>query len=190
MSIQNEIEFKNLLDKEEFDRLCQKFQLSEQNFHSQTNTYFDTPDNKLRVAYMGFRLRVVGDRNELTLKAPGDNVHTMIETTRHISKDERDDILQSESLKPRKYEEFVHLPEELVAFGSLRTERAEISYQNGLLVLDRSEYLGITDYEVEYEVNDVISGQQIFHELLENNQIPIRVTPKKIARFMKAASQK
>ena len=140
---------------------------------------------------MGFRLRVVGDRNELTLKAPGDNDHTMIETTRLISNDERDAILKSESLMPHKYQEFIHLPEEMIfAFGSLRTERAEVSYQNGLLVLDRSEYLGRTDYEVEYEVNEVVSGQQIFRELLENNQIPLRATPKKIARFMKAASQK
>ena len=187
MSIQKEIEFKNLLEKEEFDRLCSAFSISPQDFQAQTNTYFDTANHQLRDSLMGFRLRVVGERNELTLKAPTDNVHTMMETTHLISAIERDEILRNHSINPRIYCEFQQLPRLLLAFGSLRTERAELSFQGGLLVLDRSEYLGITDYEVEYEVSDVGSGQQSFDDLLKLHQIPKRQTLKKIARFMKAA---
>lgn len=187
MSNQKEIEFKNLLEKEEFDRLCSVFGISEKDFHVQTNTYFDTANHQLRDSLMGFRLRVVGERNELTLKAPTDNVHTMMETTHLISANERDEILHNHSINPRNYREFQLLPEQLLAFGSLRTKRAEISFQGGLLVLDCSDYLGITDYEVEYEVSDVTSGQQHFNDLLKLYQIPKRQTLKKIARFMKAA---
>ena len=190
MSVQKEIEFKNLLEKEEFDRLCIGFDLSSQDFRSQVNTYFDTIDFQLREAMMGFRLRVVGERNELTLKAPGENIHTMIETTRYISANERDQILRSGSIHASIYEEFNQLPEALHAFGSIHTQRAEVPYQEGLLVLDHSAYLGQTDFEVEFEVNDLEKGQQSFLMLLETYQIPKRVTPKKIARFMKAAMQK
>lgn len=190
MAIQKEIEFKNLLEKEEFHRLCEGFGISAVDFHSQTNTYFDTKDFKLRDAFMGFRLRVVGDRNELTLKAPGDNVHTMIETTRYIDDKERDHILELGAINTHSYEEFIQLPEVLETFGSLRTRRVEVPYQDGLLVLDCSDYLGHTDYEVEYEVPDADKGHKSFLSLLEAYQIPIRNTPKKIARFMKLAQQK
>ena len=190
MTIQKEIEFKNLLEKEEFDRLCLGFGLSTKNFHSQTNTYFDTIDFQLRNAMMGFRLRVVGDRNELTLKAPGENIHTMLETTCKISANEREQILHTGSIQVSMYEEFHQLPDELQAFGTLHTERAETPYQDGLLVLDRSHYLGHTDFEMEFEVTDLERGQQSFMDLLENYKIPKRLTAKKIARFMKAAQQK
>ena len=190
MTVQKEIEFKNLLEIAEFNHLCKDFGLSSEDFHSQTNTYFDTADFQLRDASKGFRLRVAGNRNELTLKAPGENVHTMIETTRAISADERERIISEGTIDISLYEEFHHLPKELIVFGSLRTERAEFSYQNGLLVLDRSYYLGHIDYEIEYEVKDMVSGQQSFLLLLKDFNIPTRVTPKKIARFMKAAKQK
>ncbi|WP_368895813.1 CYTH domain-containing protein, partial [Priestia megaterium] len=38
-----EIEFKNIVTKEEFDRLRSHFQLTEDQFVSQENHYFDTP---------------------------------------------------------------------------------------------------------------------------------------------------
>lgn len=190
MSIQKEIEFKNLLTQEEFDQLCRGFGISKKDFHLQTNTYFDTPDNQFRDAFIGFRLRVLEERNELTLKSPGENVHTMIETTHLISSSERNEILLSGEIKPRIYSEFQQLPELLVAFGTLRTERAEIPYQNGLLVLDRSDYLEHTDYEMEFEVTDLAKGRQSFNKLLEIYQIPKRQTLKKIARFMTKAQRK
>jgi len=191
LTIQKEIEFKNLLEKKEFERLCKGVGITSNDFHSQTNTYFDTVDFKLRDAYMGFRLRVKGEHSELTLKAPGENLHTMIETTRRISTQERNEILRADTISPSMYEEFKQIEHAtLKAFGSLRTNRAEIPCENGLLVLDQSEYLGHTDYEVEFEATDVVSGQRSFLALLEKFEIPKRNTPKKIARFMNAAKLK
>ena len=190
MSIHKEIEFKVLLTKEEFHTLCRAFNVSEKDFHTQTNTYFDTKDFQLRDAYKGFRLRVLKQRNELTLKAPGENQHTMIETTRLITDKEREEVLTNGLIQTQDYEEFLSLPKELFAFGSLQTSRVEIPYQKGLLVLDRSDYLGQTDYEVEFEVTDYISGQNSFNNMLSTFGIPSRKTLKKIARFMNATQQK
>ncbi|WP_019413397.1 CYTH domain-containing protein [Paenisporosarcina sp. TG20] len=190
MTVQKEIEFKNLLQEEEFDQLCNEFGIADQDFQLQTNTYFDTVDYQLRDAFKAFRLRVLGERNELTLKEPGENTHTMIETTQLISNIERAKILNKGEIKPGIYNEFQQLPKILIPFGTLSTKRAEIAYKDGLLVLDRSEYLDHIDFEVEYEVNDLSKGQKHFNELLNTFKIPKRPTMKKIARFMKAANYK
>lgn len=190
MTVQKEIEFKNLLTSEEFNRLCNEFGIADRDFHLQTNTYFDTVDYQLSAAFKAFRLRVIGERNELTLKEPGENIHTMIETTHLISEIERDKILNNGEIKTEIYIEFQLLPEILFPFGTLRTIRAEIAYKDGLLVLDRSEYLNRIDFEVEYEVDDLLRGQKHFDELLNTFKIPKRPTMKKIARFMKVANCK
>ncbi len=190
MSIQKEIEFKNLLEPQEFENLCKEFNLSSTDFHTQTNTYFDTKDHQLRDAGMGFRLRVVGERNELTLKSPGENSHTMIETTCYISEIDRDKILQEGLIHTNIYPDFHQLPGIVYAFGTLKTQRSELNYQDGLLVLDRSDYLGHTDYEVEFEVSDLKRGRQHFYEFLDTFKIPQRQTDKKIARFMKVVHSK
>ena len=71
----------------------------------------------------------------------------------------------------------------IVYFGSLTTDRAELSYQNGLLVLDCSSYLNTKDYEVEYEVSNREQGEPIFKSLLTELNIPNRKTNNKIQRF-------
>lgn len=187
LSSQLEIEFKNLLTHEEFLQLCHTFSIRETDFHSQTNTYFDTPDFNLRDLKMGFRLRTLPSRNELTLKSPSTNEHSMTETTEIVTNEERDVILRQGYIDTLHYKNFSHLPPRLYSFGSLRTERSEFHYKDGLLVLDHSHYMQQEDYEVEYEVEDVELGQKIFFDLLANHNIPIRQTDKKIARFMKAA---
>ena len=187
MSSQTEIEFKNLLTEEEFNSLRDAFSLSDTDFHSQTNTYFDTNDFQLKEAKKGFRLRVVGDRNELTLKSPGDNPHTMLEITELISNEKRDQILSQGYIDTHLYQAFSQLPNQVNAFGSLRTERAEVSYEGGLLVFDHSYYMQLEDFEVEYEVEDLEAGRTHFYDLLKKHNIPTRQTDKKIARFMKEA---
>ncbi|MDX1771545.1 MAG: CYTH domain-containing protein, partial [Planococcaceae bacterium] len=178
MSSQTEIEFKNLLTEEEFNSLRDAFSLSDTDFHSQTNTYFDTDDFQLKEAKKGFRLRVVGDRNELTLKSPGDNPHTMLEITELISNEKRDQILSQGYIDTHLYQAFSQLPNQVNAFGSLRTERAEIPYEGGLLVFDHSYYMQLEDFEVEYEVEDLEAGRTHFYDLLKKHNIPTRQTDK------------
>ena len=93
MHKEQEIEFKNLLTKEEFDHLLAQFHVDQSHFHSQTNYYYDTPDNYFKNNKMGFRLRVLNTHNELTLKAPVQK-HVMEETTLTVSNAERDNIIQ------------------------------------------------------------------------------------------------
>ena len=56
MQSEKEIEFKNLLTKQEFECFVSFFQIGQKDFHSQTNYYFDTQDNFFKDNRMGFSL--------------------------------------------------------------------------------------------------------------------------------------
>ncbi len=189
MTKELEIEFKNMLTKEEYSHL-----LSELNTApiSQTNHYFDTADFQLRDQKSALRLRSIGNRFECTLKTPAASGN--YETTDVLSEDQAAAILDHQQFEaPEVSAELERLGvsvSDLSLIGSLTTHRAETEYKGGLLVLDHSEYLGIEDYELEYEVADEAAGKQFFLSLLEEKQIPLRPSDKKIARFMTAASQR
>ena len=64
-------------------------------------------------------------------------------------------------------QDFNILENELKVLGNLTTYRLETEYQNELLVLDKSEYLGKTDYELEFEVHSYDEGYSKFKTKLE-----------------------
>ena len=74
-------------------------------------------------------------------------------------------------------------PQSIRYFGTLTTQRVEVPYKNGLLVLDHSTYFQIEDFEVEFEVHDYEQGKREFDELLVEAGIPVRPTDNKVQRF-------
>lgn len=184
MQTEKEIEFKNLLTKQEFELLISFFQVGQKDFHSQTNYYFDTQDNFFKNNRMGFRLRVLETHNELTLKQPLEE-HVMEENTIQVSDQERDAIIKQASFPYIPFLELFNLTSPFISIGSLQTNRVQIPFENGSLFLDHSIYSQTEDFEVEYESSDVKYGKKVFLELLESHNIPIRHTDKKIARLVK-----
>ncbi|MGM0897732.1 MAG: CYTH domain-containing protein [Bacillota bacterium] len=184
-----EIEFKNMLTKEEYERL-----LTETNATpiSQTNHYYDTEDFQLRDKKAALRIRQIAEHFECTLKTPA--AEGNFETTDVLTRDQAEAILEQRKFDtPEVEEELGRLGVSLFhlkRIGSLTTHRVEVGYEGGLLVLDHSEYCGTEDYEMEYEVTDEAEGKRKFLSLLEEKAIPIRPADKKIARFMKAAANK
>ncbi|MEK5146341.1 CYTH domain-containing protein [Psychrobacillus sp. FSL K6-4615] len=184
MQSEKEIEFKNLLTKQEFECFVSFFQIGQKDFHTQTNYYFDTQNNFFKDNRMGFRLRVLKNKNELTLKRPIEE-HVMEENTVEVSDFERDAIINQSTFPSIPFLQQFNLATPLLCIGSLQTNRVEMSYKNGNLFLDHSIYSQTEDYEVEYESSDVKYGKKVFLELLEAHSIPIRPTDKKIARLVK-----
>ncbi|MBT2581741.1 CYTH domain-containing protein [Planococcus sp. ISL-109] len=188
MSKELEIEFKNMLTKEEYTKLLAE---TKKTPISQTNHYFDSADFQLRSQKAALRIRQTGGRFECTLKTPAPAGN--YETTDNLTSGQAEDILKGNRFDaPEVRTELERMnvsPAELKLIGSLTTHRAEIDYAGGLLVLDHSEYCGIEDYEMEYEVTDETSGKSIFLNFLEEKSIPVRPADKKIARFMQAAQQ-
>ena len=192
MSQQMEIEFKNLLTKEEYTRLLTFFNIVPEQIIKQENHYFDTPHYDLKNASSGLRIRVLPHRIECTLKErSSENAH--LETTDPLTADVAAQMIrgltfEAPSVEQRLLEMNIN-KEELQLFGSLTTKRVELAYEGGLLVLDHSFYLQCEDYEVEYETNDEHTGFSIFEQFLTQHNIEKRYAKKKIARFAEALAQ-
>ncbi|WP_225986177.1 CYTH domain-containing protein [Psychrobacillus glaciei] len=183
MHTEKEIEFKNLLTKDEFQQLVTYFEIKPSDFQTQTNYYFDTPGHYFKEKNMGFRLRVLPSRNELTLKVP-EQEHIMIETTQLLSNVEKDAILTNLQFPTVPFLEQIKKEEPLECFGSIQTHRAQLNYENGILFFDHSIYSQTEDFELEYESKDVENGQKVFIHLLKTLHIPVRHANKKIARLV------
>ncbi|WLR51599.1 CYTH domain-containing protein [Bacillus tianshenii] len=185
MSQEVEIEFKNLLTKEEFNLLYDRFQLTEEMFWEQANIYFDTPDFTLRDARCALRIRYKNNQYTLTLKEPhGDD---LLETHQSLSEAEAAHMLEQGGCIPGDVSSRIeHLglnPSAISNLGELRTKRTEIKQDDATIVFDHSFYLDTEDYELEMEVTNRKKGEKQFEELLMQYKIPKRDTPNKIRRF-------
>ncbi len=185
MSQNLEIEFKNMLTKEEYQRLIQYFHIPETQFFTQENYYFDTPDFQLKEHSAALRIRQKGSEYEMTLKQPAKD--GLLETNQLISLQEAADAIETSQFPngiiQSKIDEMGSIFSKIVYFGSLTTKRAEIHFKDGLLVFDHSYYLNQEDFELEYEVDNYQKGQQIFLQFLQEHHIPERETVNKIRRF-------
>lgn len=185
MSQNIEIEFKNMLSKEEFLKLINHFTIDPSMFKTQVNHYFDTPAFSLKACGSALRIREKGEYFEMTLKQPARQ--GLLETNQQLTAQEAERTLTSGNILEGEVKdavsELIKDADLLQYFGSLTTDRAEFTYKGGLLVLDHSYYLNTEDYELEYEVNDETEGFRIFTELLAELNIPARQTDNKIKRF-------
>lgn len=183
MSQEIEIEFKNILTKDEFDALRSGLGLS--HFVTQHNDYFDTADYKLKKNKTALRVREKSEEWVLTMKEP----HEVgkLETHQALTKKSRQAFFETRSLEPGDVTERLKAhaisPETLLHLGRLTTHRAELPHNGGLLVLDHSEYLDQEDFELEWEFSDYEFGKKQFHAFLDLYQIPKRPTQNKIMRF-------
>lgn len=189
MAQQLEIEFKNVLTKQQYEQLLEDFQIKENAIHRQTNHYFDTPSNAIRKLQSGLRIRIIDTYYECTLKEKSSK-HAHLETTDVLTATHAEKMLAGQGFYAPEVAKRLALHniqlEQLAVFGSLTTDRVEIPYKDGLLVFDHSFYLQCDDYEVEYESKDEIKGNAIFDEFLQQYGIEKQIAEKKIARFMKA----
>ncbi|MCS0542528.1 CYTH domain-containing protein [Aeromonas veronii] len=191
MSQELEIEFKNNLEEDEYRQLLSAFTISEDKKVIQENFYFDTPDFSLKGVGAALRIREKNGIYTLTLKQPVER--GLLETHQVLSKEEAEQMLNGGNIIEGEVVSILKglsiKTSDVRFFGSLKTKRAEVEYKNGLLVLDKSYYLNQTDFEVEYEVTDEVSGKVIFSELLQQYNIPIRKTDNKILRFYNRKKQ-
>jgi len=152
-----EIEYKILISQDKFMQLSSKYTGGKV---LQTNFYYDTYDLSLRKQHISCRIRTIDEQSELTIKTPGP-VGKNEFTFEHIDPQTvftRPDVLAFLS------ELKVQSP--LIHQGTLQTLRTTVPLKHGLLCLDKSTYNGITDYELEYEVDgDAKKGFDEFNTL-------------------------
>ncbi|EAE5920900.1 Adenylate cyclase [Listeria monocytogenes FSL J1-208] len=180
-----EIEFRNLLTKEEYDTLIESFHVKEDDFFEQTNYYLDTTNFDLKKRHSALRIRQLETQYQLTLKTP--EARGLMETTQILSKDQASAIIAGANIPVGPVRDTLKElginHENLQVFGSLKTIRAEKDYKKGLLVFDKNFYGSISDFDLEYEVADYDKGKEIFDKLLKEYQITNQPAENKVARF-------
>ncbi|TCP22321.1 adenylate cyclase [Scopulibacillus darangshiensis] len=185
MNQEIEIEFKNILKKGEFEKLRTALNMTANHFKRQINYYFDTEDFSIKGNHSALRIRFKNGQYQLTLKQP--HPEGLLETHQHLSESEASLMIKTAKLPAGDVQTLLRradIPyEDLVFLGQLTTDRAEIPFMSGELVLDHSFYLDHEDYELEFEASDRTDGQEAFDQLLTAHNIPARKTQNKIIRF-------
>ncbi len=191
MSTNLEIEFKNMLDESEYHELLNYFSIHEEQIWTQKNVYFDTSSHDLKRQQAALRVRVKNNTYELTLKTKAEV--GLLETNQLITKADYKTLKHDHQLvKGPVYDTLVNLGvnvEALRVITDLTTKRAEVPYEDGLLVLDKSFYGEVIDFELEYEVKDYNEGLKIFNHLLNKHNIPTRPAENKIKRATAVAAK-
>ncbi|ANU10355.1 cytoplasmic protein [Planococcus antarcticus DSM 14505] len=190
MTKELEIEFKNMLTKEEYRRLLKDFAVFHNGPVTQHNHYFDTSDFQLKKQRSALRIRNKNDHFECTLKTPA--AIGYYEITDQLTKEQAGRMLELKTFEAAEVSDAMQKLDvsvaDLKAIGTLTTHRVEFDHLEGLLVIDHSEYNGQEDFEVEFEVTDATAGHERFLAFLQQREIPERPANKKIARFMDSAS--
>lgn len=184
MQRSTEIEFKSLLSKEEYDRLYEKFKSGRLDI--QTNHYFDTQRFSLKALDTSLRVR---ERNNLELTLKRKKGYAINEYSVPLTREDFEQLKKTGVVTfPEICDELTPLinNQRLYNFLSLKTKRIFLPYGNGVLFLDRCEYLGLVDYELEYEAKSYHQGKQEFINLITSLNIQYKKSDKKIKRAFNA----
>ncbi len=162
----------------------------------QVNHYFDTDDYQLRKNNMMVRIRQKEDQYECTLKIAIKEEKELSQSTRlpvntpsvtqeyTVSMDQAEAIdyltgkttLQFSHPIVKVASDYLQRKElTLHLLGSLTTERTAITINQEIepLLLDRSEYLGVIDYEFEWETTDIEKAKSYLDELIETLKLEV-----------------
>lgn len=183
-----EIERKNLLTKDEYNRLITGLSLTDVTPENQRNHYFETADFQLKQTGSALRIREKNGAYVLTLKEPqGDG---LLETHEPLTKEEAHQLIANNGTMKPAIEmriKALGVPVEALFFGgTLETNRIEVNQDDVLVVLDESHYLGHVDYELEVEGPSLKVTEARLAALLARFSITKKETPNKIARFYSA----
>lgn len=191
MTQEIEIEFKNLLSKDEYYSLLEKYSIRLEQRVLQQNHYFDTENFDLKTNQSALRIRKKKQSYVLTLKQP--MIEGILETHQTVTEEEALHMLNGGTLiKGDVYtiiENLNILPSDIRFLGTLETYRVEIPYKKGILVFDHSLYLNVEDFELEYEATEYNEGKSLFDEFLFQHSIEARHTENKIKRFFARKEQ-
>lgn len=188
MSQNIEKEFKNLLNKEEYEALLAAFNLDETEAIKQTNIYFDTPDFKLKGMNSGLRIRMYEDKGEITLKTPIQE-NEKLETNDDLTLEEAKALVEAQRMKATgnaadKLKELGIATDDLVIIGQLSTIRYDFPGDEGTYFLDKSFYQDQMDYELEFESESLEEGALAFQAFLKLHDIKVRKAKQKIERML------
>lgn len=183
MNKEIEIEFKNLLTEEEYNKIYKFYNLDNvaeiQNF----NYYYETKNEDFRKNNCALRVRHTNNKKEMTLKIQGakQNIEINVPLEAEVICNEMSFENLPEEIKKALVE--LNICTHMSLTQKIETSRREFKVGDNLLVLDKTYFLdGTTDYELEFEVTDYKLGLAEFNTILEKLEIKKREALPKIAR--------
>lgn len=177
---QIERELKILISEDQYNTILHSYEFSEK--FIQTNTFYDTPDRKVRAANGAMRIRKKDGKHIFTLKIRTDPI-THIEYEKEIDVDRIQDIRDPEILGwLNKY----GIPQDVEKILSFTTERSVLILENAEFCVDKTIFENYVDYELEYEYTKEHDGITAFNAILAPYGLHyIKNNPGKFSRAMK-----
>lgn len=178
-----EIEFKTAIGEKTYYDMLQLFDL-ESNVFKQTNYYFDTDNFDLNKQHIVLRIRQKGNNHfKVTSKKQSrESGNEAFESHVLLQKNEVQDMIENGFNTTKYFDDIDYF----VTFkASLDNYRVSTYYESGTLFFDRSDYHGITDYEIEFEYHDYDQGKAIFDNFLSNHNIKFKSAKRKSERALK-----
>lgn len=170
-----EIEFKTFIDEAKYLELIKHFDL-ENNIFRQVNYYFDTDDLHFVNNEMVLRIRQKGeDFFKVTLKSHSEQ--GAYENHILLNKPQALDML-----KNGFNASLFGIDKNVRVVAELENHRVSTPYRDGLLFLDRCDYYGHTDFEIEFEVDNFEQGEIEFKQMLDELDVPFRPSIRKSVR--------
>lgn len=176
-----ENEFKIMLTKAQYNAIHELYAWDSEK--QQVNIYYDSADLECSARHITVRVRSVSGKYFLQMKLPAEQMEngavSRIELEQELG--EIPHTIKTEMMKDLSGTELpeVHL------LGTLTTLRSVKKVSGAEIDLDRSEYFGRTDYELEVEYTDEIAAEALIAEI--TSKVPVdRSVPVtgKIRRFL------
>lgn len=176
-----ENEFKIMLDRERYEKLLSLYEWQE--VIDQTNYYYDTKELALSALHITCRVREIAGKYYLQMKFPGASEFSREELEKPLDS-LPDEIDADEPFRPHPHGHAM-LPK-VKRLGSLKTMRSVYRFNGGEIDLDKSEYFGKIDYELEIEFTDEDAARTVLAEIKAklDLQTVSEVCTGKIRRFL------
>lgn len=174
-----ENEFKLALTKEQYDIIHGEYSWDKE--ISQTNHYYDTDELFLSGEHITCRVREIAGDFFLQMKLPADKLYSRVELERKLAA--LPETLAGEELSALSGR--AGLPN-VKRLGKLTTLRSVKEYDGAEIDLDKSEYFGKTDYELEIEFTNEQTARNLLTQITERLGVKPagEVCTGKIRRFL------
>lgn len=157
-----ENEFKVMLNREQYETLRSFYDWDK--VIEQTNYYYDTAELTLSDRHVTCRVRKIGGDCFLQIKLPNGRDYSRIELEKKLGAEVPEEL--SADLLNALAGERSELPD-VRLLGALSTTRGVKRFEGAEIDLDKSEYFGKTDYELEIEFTDEATARALMAQCTE-----------------------
>ena len=172
-----ENEFKVMLTEGQYERVLALYDFVT---FTQINHYYDTADLEMSARRVTVRVRAVDGKFFLQMKLPTAALFSRVELSKELPNlPEKISGAELSALSGTDCPDVERL-------GELKTTRSIYKFNGGEIDVDRSEYFGKTDYELEIEFTDEQAARRVLAEITEKTGIENsgEVCVGKVRRFL------